>query len=227
MDPIEKETAVRGALEAFLEPRQLDQAMHIWHAKYADKPTFALQGFVRECSSTFSLEKWRNAMYINLVQHLSTVHLHLQSSPIASPPPTTIDTAPPQEKITNQPQRPERPDPVATYALPVCKMVIEQLCGLAGSAAAGEIRGVLQTNLDMLHLSTTSRIVLDNWLSGKAIDTELLEMTVPSMQRLVNCAYVALCEYFGPVKADKILAGAVRQVSQTPSGRRFHPRNLL
>lgn len=223
----EKQIAVRYALQAFLEPRQLDQAMNIWHGNYADKPTFALQGFVRECSVLFSLENSRNDMYLSLVQHLSTIKMHPKHGTIDMPSPVAINAAPSRAMLTDKSKATEQYEPESVKAFTVLKMVIEQLFGLSGSAAAGEIRTYLQNNLASLQLPKQTSNTLKNWLSGKAIDNDLLEMTVPAMRRLVTLAYVALCEHFGPVRADGILDGAIRYVSQTIPGRRFHPQKLL
>lgn len=47
------------------------------------------------------------------------------------------------------------------------------------------------------------------------------------MQATLHLIYLAACEYYGPVKADELLAEAVAEAERLPESRLFPPRRLL
>ena len=55
----------------------------------------------------------------------------------------------------------------------------------------------------------------------------VLPIPETALTRLVNLAYVGLCEYVGPVKADRVLHEAVLMVETASAGSGFPVRRLL
>jgi hypothetical protein len=49
----------------------------------------------------------------------------------------------------------------------------------------------------------------------------------PTGATIVNALYVPLCDYYGPVEADRIVTTAVRAAERTVEGKALSPRDLL
>ncbi len=82
------------------------------------------------------------------------------------------------------------------------------------------------TNLPKLRLTPAAEAGLASFL--RRISDRLSEAYGPeTMQSLLHLLYVAACEFFGPVKADELLAAAVADAERTPEARLFPPRSLL
>jgi len=48
-----------------------------------------------------------------------------------------------------------------------------------------------------------------------------------TLQKLINLNYIALCEYYGPVKADRLLSQATHAVEAEAMQRQFNLHDLL
>ena len=81
-------------------------------------------------------------------------------------------------------------------------------------------------NLERVELNARARNELQLWLAGNqpSLDSAI---PVSSMQLMINLAYVSLCEYCGPVKADAILHDAIQEASLRPEAKTFDPLKLL
>ena len=63
------------------------------------------------------------------------------------------------------------------------------------------------------------------WLSQRQII--VMPMPEKTLTRIINLAYVALCEYEGPAKADRALHEAVQIVEKSTVGSEFPIQRLL
>ena len=201
--------AIARAFAQFIEGDAVSDAKRLWLAKYAEKPSFALNHFVGECCKLFQLgDRRKEIIQVALRELIIQQHGGTATSATAS-------------DVTKAAAG-EASDP----SLVVFQLVINQLTLLAGKEAGQGVRRYVMANLERVELAGTTRRELQFWLSGSQPHLES-SIPLPSMQLMVNLAYVSLCEYCGPVKADFILNEAVRDVAQLPEASGFDPSRLL
>lgn len=84
----------------------------------------------------------------------------------------------------------------------------------------------IRENLHTLQLNMFIEVGFTQWLID---DTQLPLRDFPTeaLQRIVNLAYVAVCEYLGPVAADNILREAVKKAATAESNEKFSVKNLI
>lgn len=197
--------AVRTALEVLLTPQQIARAMQLWQEKYARQATFSVQYFVRECCTLCGVEALRNQLVQNLVRELNRQRAsHVEERVFRAQAETGDDE----------------------QALQVFQLLFRALMDAAGPLRGREISRYVADSLPAMTLSKDVRASLDLWLRQ---NMPVIEASVPQpvLTELVNRAYIGLCEYCGPVKADHILNDVVNRVATTPAGQAFHPQQLL
>lgn len=181
----------------FIQGKTLASALILWDEKYAHKPTFALQHYLRELCSDLEIAHMRSRMLQALVSTVSSAQDDHQHR-----------TAEQTSKHTNV-----APKPHSSPLLLMFMALVEGLIEAPGGEAATRIRLYVLENLAKVPLSPTERWSFHAWLN----QVEPLTGTTPSthtLQRVINLAYVALCEYLGPIKADQILQNTVSKVQK-------------
>jgi hypothetical protein len=91
--------------------------------------------------------------------------------------------------------------------------LVEQLIDSAKSDAATRVRLYVLENLETIPLQTQERWAFHSWLNQIAPLTGTTP-NITTMQQVINLAYVALCEYLGPIKADQLLQNTVSDIQQ-------------
>ena len=188
----------------FIHGKTLANALFLWDEKYSHQPTFALQHYLRELCSDLEIAHMRSRMLQALVITFSSVQddLHRRASDRHPSKPTSTSAAP---KTTSSP------------ILLMFMALVEELIEAPRSEMSTRIRLYILENLIKVPLSAQERGAFNSWLN----QIEPLTGTTPNittMQQVINLAYVALCEYLGPIKADQFLQNAVSKVqAQHPS----------
>jgi hypothetical protein len=191
-----KRRAVEEALKPFLKGQSLLNAVHLWEEKYSHKPTFALQNFLRDLCENTELAPHRSVMLQTLVAGLSAL---------------------PDEKSFNKntKMRPEKRtsffDVNASTDLLMFAAFVDGLIDHMGAGQSTRVRLYILDNLGTLKVTSHQRIALQSWLN-RIDPIEGLELSLTTMQQVINLVYVALCEFFGPVKADNILQSVLNRV---------------
>lgn len=203
----DRSIAIKTALGAFLDPQQTAQAVILWHEKYATQATFSVQYFVRECCALFGVEPLRNQLVQSLVLELNSQRMN--------------PGAEKSVKKKNNSVSPQNEIAVQTFQL-----LFRALTESAGPLRGREISRYVADGLPKMALPKDAKRSLEMWLNR---DMPVIEAAVPIplLTDLVNRAYVGLCEYCGPVKADQILHECVGRVARTTAGQQFHPQQLL
>lgn len=111
--------------------------------------------------------------------------------------------------------------------------VFEHLLGGFLSLVAGTrpkvetaVRTYLAEKLGALGLSVVAQKALSEWLSRRQANIGT-PISRESMRNLLNLAYVLVCEYLGPVVADRLLSQAVAETEALPEAHAVAPRSLL
>lgn len=202
----DRSKAITAALSTVLDPQQTAQAVGLWREKYSTQPTFSVQYFVRDCCTLFGVNSLRNQMVQILVQELNNQRM----KPVTE-----------KAKSTANNQNTDTEAAVLTF-----QFLFRALMDNAGPLRGREISRYVAENLAKMSLANDVRRSLELWLNG---DMPLIEaaVPVPMLVKMVNRAYIGLCEYCGPVKADQILHECVGKVAATAAGKQFHPQQLL
>lgn len=208
MTPEQKRIAVEKALMPFLHGKTLAQALILWDEKYAHKPTFALQHYLRELCSDIELAHMRSRMMHALVAAFSSQQ----------------DLRQEQNAATHVSNRISAAKDYSSPELQLFMALVEQLIHSTKGDTATRVRLYILDNMGKIALTPNERHALESWLN----QIEPLTGTTPPiqvMQQVINLAYVGLCEYLGPIKADRILQQSVSVVQRAyPS---LQVQNLL
>jgi hypothetical protein len=199
VNPSQKRKAVEEALMPFINGKTLANALILWDEKYAHQPTFALQHFLRELCNDLEIAHMRSRMLQALVSTFSSMqddrhHRTAEHPPIKH---NTVHTA----KTSSSP------------ILLMFMALVEQLIDTPGGDASTRIRLYVLENLTKISLPTHERWAFHGWLNQMAPLTGTTP-NINTMQQVINLAYVALCEYLGPIKADQILQSTVSNVQK-------------
>jgi len=197
---VQKRRAIEEALTPFIQGKALAHALFLWDEKYAEQRNFALQHFLRELCETTALAPLRSRMLQALIQALSK----LQDEMISE---AQQNTAAKRKSWTLKKQSSTNPE------LAMFMSFVDSLIEHAGGELAMRIRLFVLDNLDSTTIATQLRWDLHAWLSQMTPLTET-RLDIKSMQQVINLAYVALCEYLGPIKADAILQNTVSRVQR-------------
>jgi len=193
--PEQKRKAVETALMPFIHGKTLAQALVLWDEKYAHKPTFALQHYLRELCSDIELAHMRSRMLQALVATFSSLQDQRQDKPVATHNKATTN---------NSHSSPE---------LQMFMALVEQLINSAKGDNATHVRLYVLENIEKPPTAPNNRRALQSWLNQIAPLTGTT-LNIHLMQQVINLAYVGLCEYLGPIKADQFLQDSVSAVQR-------------
>lgn len=201
MNPSQKRKAVEEALMPFIHGKTLANALILWDEKYAHKPTFALQHYLRELCSDLEIAHMRSRMLQALVSAFSSLQDDRQSRAPTSYSPRSITPATHANKTTSSP------------TLLMFMDLVEQLIDAPGGDVSTRIRLYVLENLEKIPLLTQERWAFQGWLNQM---TPLTGTTpnINTMQQVINLAYVGLCEFLGPIRADQFLQNTVSEVQK-------------
>jgi hypothetical protein len=200
VNPSQKRKAVEEALMPFINGKTLANALILWDEKYAHQPTFALQHYLRELCSDLEIAHMRSRMLQALVSTFSSMQddRHNRTPEHLPSKPNAAHAAP---KTTSSP------------ILLMFMALVEQLIDAPGGDASTRIRLYVLENLTKISLPTHERWAFHGWLNQMAPLTGTTP-NINTMQQVINLAYVALCEYLGPIKADQMLQNTVSNVQK-------------
>lgn len=207
----EKRIAVEQGLMPFLDGERLLLALQIWEEKYSNEPIFGLTRFVNELCDSTALQVQRGKVLQALIQTLLS-----SSSPAQAP---QLEAAPPV-KVAQSGRVPQQD---ATWT---CMLLVDTLMRGLSPEKSGGVRLYMLNNLRALRQPEAIQTALRAWLNQQqnAISVSIAESV---LTRIVNLAYVALCEYEGPIKADRLLHDAVLTVEKMATDSSFPVRRLL
>jgi len=201
---LKRRQAIIAGLSPLLPEEQVIAAIGVWDESYATNPAFNLQSYVDRLMEALAPTCQRRDLHRALVKSvfLGEAEVSAQEAP-------------------------------AEGTAPVENRVFEQLLGafLTGvatqrPAADAAIRGYLIDKLGALPLAGAPQDAVAGWLARRCV-----AITAPlsreAMRGLLNLAYVLVCEYLGPMNADRLLSLAVKQTEGLPEARLLPPRTLL
>lgn len=202
----QKKTAIEQGLTPFLNGEPLGYALRLWELKYAGDPVFALVRFVNELYESAGLTAPRTKVLQSLIRALYKLPDPIFKSQGQTTHPSIIE---------------ENHDD----AIHVCFLLVDTLIDRLPHDESVGVRRYLLDHLKQLKQPEPILNAIRAWLSQRQPIAVPIPETI--LTRIVNLAYVALCEYEGPTKADRALHEAVLIVETATSGSKFPVRRLL
>jgi hypothetical protein len=200
MDAVYTRRVIFTAMRPFLEDADLLYAMTIWQEKYASKTTYAFTQFLSECCRTQALKRNRPALLNAILKTLESAEQNLLRDPL------NAQTSQFDILMTNQTQYVD--------ANVVFVQFVENLLKNLGGDLEVKTKAYLMKHVGAkLKLNTPQAFALKTWAYNNAAT---LDASFDNKQKqiMINILYIAICEYIGPIKADQLLATAVRQTEQ-------------
>ena len=198
MNSLQKRQAIQQALSPFIQGNQLASALILWDEKYAHQNHFALQHYLRELCHDVEIAHLRSRMLQALVGAFSTLQDERQArQQQAQRVRKNIDIK--QAEGVNR-------------ELLVFVALIEKLIEGLHDDMATRTRLYILENLTKVKISSQERWALQQWLNRITPLKTDMELDHTVMQHVINLAYVAVCEYLGPSKADQVLQSSVSQI---------------
>ncbi len=114
---------------------------------------------------------------------------------------------------------------MTVFAVLISKIIIETKFPNGNGYSA--FKETLKEELFKAELSEQNRHQILSWANALNLKVFKKNIVADELCSAVHCIYIALCEAFGPVKADSILDQAIQQTSKSPAAKTFSPRKLL
>lgn len=206
----QKKLAIEGALTPYLSDDHLMRAICIWEEKYSQQPTFALQRFINEFCDNATLVAQRSQILQSLIRALSGADGRPR------------ETAPIQYKEAAN--IPSITQAVADESIVCFSILVESVFSRTPGDMHIKMRLFLIENLQGMKLPAMAQRALHAWLSQQYRIPDDVRIEEKALRHLINLAYISLCEYLGPVKADRLLHDAI---TTTEERSRFPVRQLL
>jgi hypothetical protein len=202
----QKKLAIEQGLTPFLGGEPLANALRLWEAKYSRGHTFALTGFISELGDGAALAAPPAKVLQSLFRALNN-------------PPASLPAHRDRAASTTEAQG------SPGHAIHTCTLLVDTMIDRLPPDKGEEIRRYMLDHLERLPQPTPVLNAIRAWLGQRR--TIVLPIPETALTRLVNLAYVGLCEYVGPIKADRVLHEAVLMVETANAGSGFPVRRLL
>jgi hypothetical protein len=206
--------AIYTGLVGHFSDEEVWPLLALWESKYAEQPPFALNEFLAEVVLRTERKVERARLYRELVGALT-------GSPAQLLPDPSEQLTAWRQGRNEAVRKIATPDSAAQSTfLALSRTLLEQLDSPQQMAlrlfAAGNLSGMGVS----AELSTRLRI----WLEQGG-DDAVASLGLEQLRKLLNLLYIGLCEFLGPVRADRVLSQAVSRVEA--QGVEFSPRRLL
>lgn len=199
MNSLQKRQAIKDALAPFIQGRQLASALILWDEKYAHQNHFALQHYLRELCTDMEVAHLRSRM----LQSLITTFSSLQDEREAQ-----------QQQANRAKKNSSRFNLSAGYSgeLMIFVALVEKFIESLNHEMSTRTRLYILENLIKVKITPLQRSALQQWLNRIEPLKYDFKIDHKAMQHVINLAYVAICEYQGPIKADQTLQTSVSSI---------------
>ncbi|MGY1490073.1 hypothetical protein ACW4YW_11710 [Methylobacillus pratensis] len=212
MDIVLRRRAIFTGLRPFLNDEELLPAVALWEREYAGQPVFALSGFIARCCTRPALKAQRGQMLRAVIGAMELPEGQLLPDPGAQS--GSVATA---QRTTSL----SADDKTSMFVILLQAMLL-----LVDPALQGAVRNRLLQQLDRQKFEGVRQQELHEWLAGHnpALPHSY---SLDLLRSFINQAYVVMCEALGPVRADQLLAQAIRQAEIQGQHLSFKVHDLL
>ncbi len=212
MDLVQRRRAVYTGLRPFFNDLEISKVLELWERDFSQKPMFALNVFIARCCTTPELKEKRGEL-------LRTV-IYAMDLPLNQLLPD------PQKMLKTEADIKAESDHKLDNLTNVFVVLLAAMLAKYDLATQSGIRNFVIENLDKLKFEPRGAQRMREWLSGQSTNLAA-NYKIDVMQKLVNLTYVAMCEYVGPVKADQLLAQALKEVEPEAKKSKVNLRDFL
>jgi hypothetical protein len=204
--------AIYTGLKPFLNATEMSQALSMWETEFSLKPTYALASFVTRCCTSDELRRIRTQILRALITALES--------------PESLLLTDPGSQVGKQTLVDDDSNIVLDAKNSVFVALSSALWTAVDETTEKSIIDFILRNLTHLELSSDQSRKLKDWFISRNT-TFPCNFELTTLQKLINLNYIALCEYYGPVKADKLLSQATHAVEPEAIQRQFNLHDLL
>lgn len=201
MDLKLRRRAIFTAMRPYFEDAELMAALQLWQENYSEKPKFAFTEFLSVCCKTKELRSQRTSILSAIFKAMDLPEAQLLPDPLDADAGQLLM----QTKVIEKAQKAQ----IANQSTKIFVHFFELLLKQLGDSDELGVRVFVIKHSEQLAMSMNQKNMLTDWLEKK-IPTLSIEYELAILRRLVNLAYIALCEYKGPVKADQMLALTIK-----------------
>lgn len=213
MDLVLKRRAVYTGLKPFLNASEIAPALSLWETEFSSKPNYALASFVTRYCTTDELRRIRTQILSAIIAALESPESLLLSDPGSQVGRLTMSDADTQQVVLD-----------AKNSIFIA--LSARLWAAVDEMTERSIIDFILRNLTHLKLSGEHAGSLKDWfINRSAMFPANFELS--TLQKLINLNYIALCEYYGPVKADRLLSQATHAVEAEATQLQFNLHDLL
>lgn len=204
--------AIYTGLRPFLDDEELEYALKLWESEFSSKPKFALNVFIARCCTTGALREKRAEMLRAVIYAMDLPAEQLLPEP--------------SEVLSQKGRGKYEAAHVLDGATTVFVVLMTAMLKKHDYTTQSGIRNFLVDNLQKLRLDARGEQRLRAWLSGQST-LLTANFSMDALQKLVNLTYVVMCQYIGPVKADQILAYALKEAETEAKARKVNLTDFL
>nr|WP_294838659.1 hypothetical protein [uncultured Methylotenera sp.] len=213
MDLVLKRRAVYTGLKPFLSSNEMAPALSLWETEFSSKPTYALASFVTRCCTTDELRRIRTQILSAIIAALESPESLLLSDPGSQVGRLTMSHADSYQVVLD-----------AKNSIFIA--LSSRLWAAVDEITEKSIIDFILRNLAHLKLSSEHAGNLKDWFINRNAAFPC-NFELATLQKLINLNYIALCEYYGPVKADRLLSQATHAVEPEAMQLQFNLHDLL
>lgn len=212
MNLVQRRRAIYTGLRPFLGDDDLRYALMLWESEFSNKPKFALNVFIARCCSTEALKEKRAEMLRAVIHAMDLPDEQLLPEP--------------RELLKPAGEARAEADHALNDVTAIFVALLTAMLKKHDYTTQSGIRNFLVDNLQKLKLEPRSEQRLRAWLSGQSSQLTA-DFSIGVLQKLVNLAYVVMCQYIGPVKADQHLAQSLKEVEAEAQARKVSLADFL
>ena len=214
MDLKLRRRAIYTGMSPYFDDDELLAAMQLWQEIYSDKPKFAFTEFLIDCCKTKELKAKRSEILRSIFHAMD-----LPESMLLEDPLRVVNTK--AEMFTTK----SSPEPADNTTI-IFVSFFESLLNKTHGEETDALRTFVVSQSEKLKIGKVQKSDLISWLNQRE-QTLSLRYELPIFRQLINFAYVALCEYKGPVKADQLLSQTMREAQEEASALQVNLHDFL
>ncbi len=194
----EQHNIVQQILQEYLEGDDLDSAVRLWDHQYRRQSLDKLSYFVFEIATTSTLRSLRKEILVDLERGLLQ---GIQATETTEPvQPAVVEQQPVTEAV-----KMTTPSVASTEGL---SFFLQQLLSNLHNENPQDIYQLIGESLKEAKLPQYVGRDLIQWYQDRQHLASVTE-NADYIRKIVNILYSILCEYFGPMKADRLMSQAV------------------
>lgn len=205
--------AIFTGMRPFLKDADLKTALEIWQEKYLDKPKTIYTQFIAETCGTRELKGKRSAILNSIFNALTLPEKELLPDPF--------------NQQTNQFEIAFIQQENHIEANLVFVQFMQTLLSHLGEENESKVRHYLVEHCEgKFNLNVQQMLALKMWLNNAKESFEI-SFSADDKRELINLAYIAMCQYIGPVKADQVLSMSLKQTEPYAKEQRINLHGFL